>query len=367
MRLALPCALVTAVSLLLVLAASLIARGEASHEPITAAGKVFEPRELAAARWACQQAGPPAAHEPFATPGTRVTAEPEAAVRTPYSPGPQYAPASPPMDAESPVPSPSPAPPPASLARDQMVVFYGTPLAPGLGILGRFEPGDAARRVRDQAGIFDAKNGDRGAVGALDLIYSIVQREPTRNGLYLSYLPEHHVHRYLDAARAHGVSLILDLQIGRGNIPEEVRKIERYLLEPDVHVAVDPEYAVGPHGVPIATPGRVTAGEINDVQRYLAKLAADHNLPPKILFLHQYIDGTVVDGERVDQVDGVDLVLNMDAFGEISAKQRKYAHFAAKPHARKDGFNVFLEHDERVLTEDEILDLQPLPDVIFYQ
>jgi hypothetical protein len=248
-----------------------------------------------------------------------------------------------------------------------MVVFYGTPLAPGLGILGRFEPEDAARRVRDQAGLFDAKNGDRGAKGAMDLIYSIVQREPTRNGLYLSYLPEHHVQRYLAAARAQDVSLILDLQIGRGNIPDEVRKIERFLREPDVHVAIDPEYAVGPDGIPIATPGRVTAAELNEVQRYLAQLSRDHNLPPKILFVHQYIEGTVIDGEQVESVEGVDFVLNMDAFGEIVAKEKKYRHFASKPHAKRDGFNIFLEHDERVLSEDEVLELEPLPDVIFYQ
>jgi hypothetical protein len=262
----------------------------------------------------------------------------------------------------------APPPPPRSvLEESQMVVFYGTPIASGLGILGMFEPEDAARRVRDQAGIFNELNGDRSAVGAMDLIYAMVRDEPTSNGLFLSYLPDATVDRYLRNAEEYDLQLILDLQVGRGDVVAEVRKIERFLAHPRVHVAVDPEYAVGPDGYPIHTPGRMSGQQINDIQDYLADLVQRHGLPPKMFVIHQYIDDTIVDGHLTRATDGVDLVLNMDAFGAVHDKVKKYRGYADLPYAQRDSFNIFLHHDERVLSEQEVLELQPEPDVVFYQ
>jgi hypothetical protein len=190
---------------------------------------------------------------------------------------------------------------------------------------------------------------------------------PTDNGLYLRYLDDWSVQRYLNVAKEHDVELILDLQIGRGNIAEEVRKIERFLLDPRVHVAIDPEYAVGPYGAPIVTPGRISGHEINEVQDYLQALTEQHGLPPKLLIIHQYIDDTVTEGEATRIVPSVDLVLNMDAFGPIDAKREKYHYFAAQPYAQHKSYNIFLKQDERVLSESEVLQLTPQPDMVFYQ
>jgi hypothetical protein len=67
----------------------------------------------------------------------------------------------------------------ANLVEDnQLVVFYGHPHASGLGILGTFEPEDAARRLGAQTRIFDRANGDRGAIGAMEVIYGMVTAEP---------------------------------------------------------------------------------------------------------------------------------------------------------------------------------------------
>jgi hypothetical protein len=250
---------------------------------------------------------------------------------------------------------------------NQLVVFYGSPLASGLGILGMFEPEDAAQRVRQQAQIFDEINGERGAIGAMDLIYGMAMSEPTANGKYVSYLKDDVVERYIALAEKHDLQVILDLQIGRAAIPDEVRKIERFLVNPRVHVAIDPEYAVGPSGAPIHTPGRMSGHEMNEVQDYLAALVEEHDLPPKMMVVHQYLNNTITDGEATREVDGVDIVLNMDGFGEIAEKQKKYHYFSERPYAHRDSFNIFLKQDERVMSEQEVLDLAPLPDAIFYQ
>jgi hypothetical protein len=248
-----------------------------------------------------------------------------------------------------------------------MVVFYGTPLAEGLGILGVFEPEEAAARVREQASVFDDINGERGVLPAFDLIYSMAMDIPTPNGLYLRYLGDWLVERYLAVAEEHDLQLILDLQIGRGDILQEVHKIERFLLHPRVHVAIDPEYAVGPDGVPVATPGRISGHDINAVQAYIGDLVAREALPPKLVVLHQYIDETVTDGEATIDVPNVDLVLNMDGWGDEQEKRDKYWAYAGLPYAERRSFNIFLRQDHRVLSEAEALQLAPSPDVIFYQ
>jgi hypothetical protein len=246
-------------------------------------------------------------------------------------------------------------------------VYYGTPLASALGVLGTLEPEGAAVAVADRARTYDALNGDLGAVGALDVIYSIAQGEPTANGKYVRYLEDDYVRRYIALAEQHDLQIFLDLQIGRGDTLAEVQHIEPFLLHPRVHVAVDPEYAVGPEGVPIATPGSISGEQINAVQDYLRTLIEAHNLPPKMFVVHQYIDSTIVGGDRVKASADVDFVINMDAYGDVKEKLKKYAFFSAKPYSQHDAFNVFLVHDHRVMSETEILNLSPLPRVIFYQ
>lgn len=264
-------------------------------------------------------------------------------------------------------PSPTPAPPPSLFERNTLVAFYGTPLASGLGVLGLFPPEELAERLKAQAAVYNDLNGDKGVVPALDLIYAVVQDQPTANGLFLAYLPDDRVNEYIALAERHDLQIILDLQIGRSRVVDEVRKIERFLTHPRVHVAIDPEYAVGPNGFPIATPGVISGHDINEAQGYLNELVAQHNLPPKMLVIHQFMDHTIIEGEATQQLPHVDLVLNMDAFGAKPEKEKKYRHFASRPYAEKRSFNVFLKQDEPISSEQEVLQLEPMPDMVIYQ
>ncbi|HZP57106.1 MAG TPA: hypothetical protein VFC53_06080 [Dehalococcoidia bacterium] len=260
-----------------------------------------------------------------------------------------------------------PTPAPSLFSNAQVVAFYGTPRSSGLGVLGMFDPPELADWLHQEAGIYDQLNGDRGVVPALDLIYALVQSEPTDNGLYLSYLDDATVQSYIALAEQNDFQLILDLQVGRGDPVEEVRKVEPYLLNPRVHVAVDPEYAVGPDGVPIATPGEITGDQINAIQDYLGALVAARGLPPKIFVIHQFMENTVVGGDVTKQVPNVNLVLNMDAFGAAPDKQDKYRLFASRAYAHHRSFNVFLKQDAPVASEQEVMSLTPLPDMVIYQ
>jgi len=249
----------------------------------------------------------------------------------------------------------------------QVVAFYGSPISDQLGVLGSLPPDQLAQRLRDEAGIYDNLNGDRFVTAALDLIYAQAQAGPTDNGLFLDYLDDWSVKTYIALAERDDFQVILDLQIGRGNVVDEVRKIERFLVDPRVHVAIDPEYAVGPAGWPNATPGQISGDEINAVQDYLDGLVKQYNLPPKMLVIHQYLDDTVVGGDVTKRVPNVDLVLNMDGIGRPDEKLEKYHKFASEAYATHRSYNVFIQQDSPIASEAEIMALSPQPDMVIYQ
>ncbi|MEX0749202.1 MAG: hypothetical protein WD359_00200 [Dehalococcoidia bacterium] len=312
-----------------------------------------------------QDAGAAPGASPTVSPTPKPLA-PRLELRRPQAP--PEAPPAPPTAVPRDVP-PTPVPPaPTSLFEtNQLIVYYGTPLAPGLGVLGTMSPQDLAQRLKEHARLYDDLNGDRKAVPTLDLIYGIVQSEPTGNGLYLSYLPDDRVEEYLRLAEEHGLQVILDLQIGRSTVAAEIAKIERFLLNPRVHVAIDPEYAVGPNGYPIHTSGVISGHDINGAQLYLQELTEKHNLPPKMLIVHQFMDGTIIEGEVTADLPNVDVVLNMDAFGDYPEKVKKYRHYMARPYAERRSFNIFLKQDRPVGTEQDVLALDPMPDMVMYQ
>jgi len=138
-------------------------------------------------------------------------------------------------------------------------------------------------------------------------------------------------------------------------------------VSPRVHVAIDPEYAVGPDGWPSATPGQISGDDINAVQDYVDGLVNEYKLPPKMLIIHQYMDDTVVAGDVTKQVPNVDLVLNMDGIGAPGEKLDTYHKFASRAYATHRSYNVFIQQDYPIATEEDIMRLSPQPDMVIYQ
>lgn len=254
------------------------------------------------------------------------------------------------------------------IAGNQFVVYYGAPNAPMLGVLGTFPAAqDAAVSLAGETALVDSLNGDRGAKGAMDLIFGMVTADPGPDGIYVRYLDDGTTRQYIDRAAEHDEQVVLDMQIGRGTVLAEVKKLEPYLLKPNVHVAIDPEYAVGPDGIPIQDAGRISGDDINQAQQYLSELVTDHGLPPKLLVVHQYMDDTIQNAEAAKTYDGVDLVVNVDGIGAPDEKAHMYQHFAAQPWAHRRAYTVFLKQDAHIPSEQELLAMQPAPDMILFQ
>jgi len=145
----------------------------------------------------------------------------------------------------------------------RLVAFYGAPQARALGVLGIGRPRDAARKLRRQMRPY--RRGGLPVRPAFELLSTIALASPGRGGLYRGRQSPEVIGRYLRAARRAGAILILDIQPGRSDFMTEARALRRWLREPDVSLALDPEWNMGPRGVPGTRIGSVDAVMVNRV------------------------------------------------------------------------------------------------------
>ncbi len=154
-----------------------------------------------------------------------------------------------------------------------------------------------------------------------------------------------------------------NLQIGRSDVQSEITKILAYLEQPHVHVALDPEFAMPEGEVPGESIGSLDATDVNAAQAILEEFLEQQGLPEKILIVHQFTSGMLTRPELLEDYPRVKLVIDMDGFGPSDIKRVKYGWYAAP--AEHSGIKLFFRHDTDLMSEEEVLELEP--DVIIYQ
>lgn len=254
----------------------------------------------------------------------------------------------------------------------QVVSIYGYPGIPTMGLLGAYSPSEAVTQVAARAQQYQDINRaggiDRDVVPALHLIAAVAQRSPTADGTYLGRLGPEIIEQYVDATREAGQLLFLDLQVGWSTPVFEARRVARWLREPHVHLAIDPEFATARDGVaPGLAIGSVTGAQVNDVQEFLGQVAIDEHLPRKILIVHQFREDMIERPEMIGAYPHVDLVIDMDGFGPWSVKLAGYRRYALAEYAQYAGFKLFVEWDTPLRTPAEIQAMDRPPDLVIYQ
>jgi hypothetical protein len=251
------------------------------------------------------------------------------------------------------------------LPDERVVAFYGAPQM-GRTVLGLNSPAEAARKLARQTNPY-ATYGERPAVGEFDLVSVFATAGGGPDGLYRSRQPADVIEIYLEQARAAGVRLMLDIQPGRARIGDEMRALAPWIAQPDVDVAIDPEWNVGPRGVPGSTRGEITSREINAAIRKLSATVSTVGLPPKLLVIHQFRRGMVRGRTRIKSSPGVQAVLNFDGIGAPAPKVAGYAALASARPSVFNGFSVFYSLDRPLMAPTDVLALDPSPDFLLYQ
>jgi hypothetical protein len=250
----------------------------------------------------------------------------------------------------------------------QVVALYGAPGTPVMGILGTMSARDAAAEAARLAADWDARNGAPGAVGALHLITAVAQPYPMADGSFLARLSEDTIREYLDAAHERGLLLILDVQVGMADPLAEARRLEPFLRDPAVHLALDPEFAMRWKGeAPGQAIGSLDASQVNPVQRYLGDLVRAAGLPGKTLILHQFRQDMLTGTAALEDVPGVTRIVDMDGWGGQGVKLANYEAYALASYSQRPAIKLFYHWDEPLLTPDDLLSLPRVPDLVIYQ
>jgi hypothetical protein len=274
--------------------------------------------------------------------------------------------------AEAQQPTPAQPPPPPELPRGgrdllpryRIVAFYGAPQADELGTLGIGTPAQAVARLERQMAPYDRP--DRPVMPALELIATVAAAHPGADGRYRMRQEHSVIRRYLRAARAAKALLVLDIQPGMSDFLTETRRLRRWLREPDVGLALDPEWRVQAGQVPGTVIGSVTAAEVNATSRWLAALTRRRNLPQKLFLIHQFTFDMISDRQTLARRPELAMVLNADGFGTRAQKKQKYRAFV-KDRRFLNGFKLFYNEDTDLMPPRAVMRLRPPPDVVIYE
>lgn len=274
-------------------------------------------------------------------------------------------------------PAPSPSAPPPELPRGGREIFpeyrlFGYSGLEGAPALGRlYGDLDAVGAQIERVGARYA--GGRKVLPVYELITVLVMGSPGTDGMYRVRQSDKLVRRYLNAARRDKALLLLDIQPGRSDFLPELKHYEKFLKEPDVGVALDPEWAMDPDEVPIRDGyGNSSGKELNEVAEYLSEIVAQYDLPEKVMVFHQVAPYVVAKPKALKPHEGVVIIRSVDGIGSPSAKtytwnvltknQPKYIHA---------GFKLFYEEDVAtggvLMTPKQVLKLRPQPEYILIE
>lgn len=248
--------------------------------------------------------------------------------------------------------------------RHRVVAFYGAPQNDELGELGIGTPDQAGKKLLQQMRAY--RRGGRKLLPAMELIAVVASNAPEPDNSY-SYKQSHAtVKKFLKAARKINALLILDIQPGHADFLKLTKHYARFLREPDVGLALDPEWYT-PNAVPGTVIGSTDAATVDRVQRYLSKVVLQYDLPEKMLIVHQFTESMIRDKPNLRRHRGVSLVLNVDGFGDQPNKISKYVDFTHPPTKFRSGYKLFYKEDTNLMTPAQVLKLSPRPDLVIYE
>ena len=246
---------------------------------------------------------------------------------------------------------------------NRVVAYYGAPQDPQLGELGIGSPAHAALKLERQARPYGS------VLPAFELISTVAASSAGDSGRYSTRQPRRVIDRYLKAARAAKALLILDIQPGHAEFMDEVRALRPYIEQPDVSIALDPEWKVPDDQVPGRVIGSTDAADVNMVSAYMSAIVRARRLPQKLLIVHQFTNNMIGRKELLSQPPGIALTLNVDGFGDRPNKIAKYDEFTRPPVARRfhAGFKLFYHEDTNLMPPRRVLRLRPRPEFVVYE
>ena len=260
----------------------------------------------------------------------------------------------------------------AILPFKRIIAYYGNFYSKGMGVLGQYDTETMLAKLDHEVKVWEAADPTTPVVPAIHYIAVTAQMSPQKDGTYRLRMPGTEIQKAIDLAnRIHGIAFI-DVQVGLSDLPRELPRLEPYLKQPNVHLGIDPEFAMHNGVKPGRVIGTMDANEINYASAFLARIVQENDLPPKVLVVHRFTEGMVTGYKRIKPLPEVQIVMQMDGWGFGAKKINTYKRVITQEPVQFTGFKLFYKNDKlppstRLLTPKEVLSLQPKPSYIQYQ
>ena len=265
-----------------------------------------------------------------------------------------------------------PDPLPGSLLPGRRIVaYYGNPLSKRMGILGAVSPDSMLARLDREVAAWSAADTMTPVQPALHLIAVVAQASPGRDGKYRLRMDSALIERVYEWAQRRNAILFLDIQLGRSSLEDELAVLASFLRRPNVHLGLDPEFAMGSTGIPGKRVGSLDARDVEKAMAMLADIVTRNELPPKVLVVHRFTRDMLTNSRRIRLDPRVQLVIHMDGWGPPWMKRESYRRYIHRYPVQFTGFKLFYRNDRRgggrLMTPAEVLKLHPKPVYIQYQ
>ena len=261
--------------------------------------------------------------------------------------------------------------PGAILPNNRIIAYYGNLYSTRMGILGELPKEEMLTKLQGEVATWQAADTTTKTIPALHYIATTAQIEPGRANLYRLRMPFKQIDTIMSWAKSIDALVFLDIQVGHSNLKDEVTALEPYLKLPEVHLGIDPEFSMKNGEIPGTKIGTFSAADINVAIDILANLVKAHNLPPKVLVIHRFTQGMVTDYKNIKTLPEVQVVIDMDGFGEKVLKRSTYKRYIFREPVQFTGVKIFYKNDNRnnaqMFTPEELLEFTPKPIYIQYQ
>jgi hypothetical protein len=216
----------------------------------------------------------------------------------------------------------------------------------------------------------------------LDVVVNVADQCSPGNSLCDHFVQPSIIQSYIDFCQEHNLYLFLDLQFGRASVQDVVSYLLPYLERyPFVELALDTEFHFYPYmlGGPPFELGNVTGEDINWTIDQLAQIPMKYHVPEKVLMIHEWTPGALVDKSAIKTNKLVSIVLHSDGFGYASNKIADYHQFVQVEKIQYGGFKLFFNYadcpsttvgcsfDNPQWTPQQVLSLTPPPLVVSYE
>ncbi len=251
----------------------------------------------------------------------------------------------------------------------RIIAFYGSPVTFRLGLLGEQNPQATIDRL---APVVDSyRIGDETLIPGFELIATVADSAAGDDGNYSKELDPEALREWIDVAVANDVYVIIDLQPGRTDFLTQAKIYEEYLRLPNVGLALDPEWRIGPDDVHLVKVGSVDAAEVNEVVDYLVDLVREEHLPQKALVLHQFQTAMITNRELIRTPPELAVVVHVDGQGPLGTKYGTYDTMLGDPIGPDQnlwwGWKNFLDEDTPMATPEQTNAVDPLPVIVTFQ